>query len=123
MVSYYRIMRKDFQRIKTMLMCKGFPVKFLNDCVRNILHRLHTLITLFDESYKSLQQCFSTVLLQRNLRQMFALLMEPYAMIQVSILLQPRRTMVANFVPGNFGLFWRNSDSYSQNHEVQRNPG
>ena len=30
---------------------------------------------------------FSTFLLQRNLAQMFALLMEPYAMIQVSILL------------------------------------
>jgi len=36
---------------------------------------------------------------------MSALLMEPYAMIQVSILLQPHRTVVANFVPGNFGLF------------------
>jgi len=37
-----------------------------------------------------------------------ALLMEPYAMIQVSIMLQPHRTLVANFVPGNFGLFRRN---------------
>ena len=33
----------------------------------------------------NLQQCFSTFLLQRNFPQMFALLMEPYAMIQVSI--------------------------------------
>ena len=39
---------------------------------------------------------------------MFALLTEPYAMIQVSILLQLHRTVVANFVPGNFGLFRRN---------------
>jgi len=39
---------------------------------------------------------------------MFALLMEPYTMIQVSILLQPHRTVIANFVPGNFGLILRN---------------
>jgi len=39
---------------------------------------------------------------------MFELLMEPYAMIQVFVLLQLHRTMVANFIPGNFGLFWRN---------------
>jgi len=29
-------------------------------------------------------------------------------MIQESILLQPHRTVVANFAPGNFGLFRRN---------------
>ena len=34
---------------------------------------------------------------------MFALLMEPNAMLQVSILLQLRSTVVANFVPGKFG--------------------
>jgi len=34
--------------------------------------------------------------------------MEPYAMIQVSVLLQAHGTVVANFVPGNFGLFRRN---------------
>jgi len=34
--------------------------------------------------------------------------MESYAMIQVSILLQPHRSVVANFVPGNFGLCRRN---------------
>ena len=34
--------------------------------------------------------------------------MEPYAIIQVSILLQPQRAVVANFVPGSFGLFRRN---------------
>ena len=33
---------------------------------------------------------------------MFALLMEPSAMIQVSISLQPDRTMVVNLVPGKF---------------------
>jgi len=59
-------------------------------------------------SRSSLQQCFSTFLLQRNLLQMFALLMEPYAMIQVSILLQRHRTVVANLVPGKFSLFRRN---------------
>jgi len=39
---------------------------------------------------------------------MFALLMELYVMIRVSILLQPHRTVVANFVPGKCGLFRRN---------------
>jgi len=37
--------------------------------------------------------------------------MEPYAMIQVSILVPPHRTVVTNFVPGNFGLFRRNPGS------------
>jgi len=50
----------------------------------------------------------STFLLQRKIPQMFALLMEPYAMIQKSMLLQPHRTVVANFVPGNLALFRRN---------------
>jgi len=36
------------------------------------------------------------------------LLTEPCAMIQVSVLLQLHRTVVANFVPGDFGLFRRN---------------
>ena len=61
-------------------------------------------------------QCFSTFLLQRNLAQMFALLVEPYAKIQVSILLQPHKTVVANFVAGTFGPFRRNP-------EVPRNSG
>jgi len=39
---------------------------------------------------------------------MLALLMEPYAMIQVSILLQAHVTVVANFVPDNFDLFLQN---------------
>jgi len=39
---------------------------------------------------------------------MFALLMEPYAMIQVSTLLQLHRAVVGSFVPGNSGLFRRN---------------
>jgi len=57
--------------------------------------------------------CYSTAVFlnffwQWGLPQMFALLMETCAMIQLSILLQPHRTVVANFVPGNFGLFRRN---------------
>ena len=36
---------------------------------------------------QTLRQCFSTFLLQRSLPQMFALIMEPSAMIHVSILL------------------------------------
>jgi len=56
----------------------------------------------------SLSQCFSTFLLQQNLPHMFVLLMEPHAMIQVSILLQPHRTVVTDFLPCKFGLFWRN---------------
>jgi len=30
--------------------------------------------------------------------------MEPYAMIKVAVLLQPHRTVAADFVPGNLGL-------------------
>jgi len=48
-----------------------------------------------------LNQCSSTFLMQQKI---FALLMEPYTMIQVCVLLQLPRTVVANFVPGNFGL-------------------
>ena len=66
-------------------------------------------------------QCFSTFL-QQNLLQMFALFMELYAMIQVSILLQLHRTVVANFVSGNFGLFWRIPWKSLAEHEVLRNP-
>ena len=39
---------------------------------------------------------------------MFALVMEPNAMIQLSVLTQPHRTAVANFVQGDFGHFRRN---------------
>jgi len=39
---------------------------------------------------------------------MFALLMELDAMIQVSIFLQPHRTVVAYLVQRKFGLFRRN---------------
>jgi len=51
---------------------------------------------------------FQPFLLQRDVPQMSVLLMEVCAMIQVSILQQPHRTVVANFVSGNFGLFPRN---------------
>jgi len=44
-------MHEDSQRIKTMLVCSGFQANFLDDCVRNLLHRLYTLITLFHERY------------------------------------------------------------------------
>jgi len=65
--------------------------------------------TSFWRSFKNyLNQCFSNFLLQRNLPQMFALLMEPYAMIWMSIFLQPHRHIVANFVQGKFGQFRRN---------------
>jgi len=43
-------------------------------------------------------QCFSTFLLQRSLPKIFAFLMKRYAIIEVSILLQPHRTVIANFV-------------------------
>ena len=36
-----KIMHKD----KKMLVCNGFPVDFLDDCVRNFLHILYILIT------------------------------------------------------------------------------
>jgi len=48
---------------------------------------------------------------------MFVLLMEPYAMIQVSVLLQPYRIVFANFIPSNFGGI---PDIYSRNPEVHR---
>jgi len=38
-----------------MLTNNGFPANILDDCVRNFLHRLYTLITLFHERY-SLQK-------------------------------------------------------------------
>jgi len=74
---------------------------FQSPCTRQ------TYLPSIDRFY-CLQQCFSTFLLQENLPQMFALLMEPYAMIQVFILLQSYRTVVAIFVPGNFGPLRRN---------------
>jgi len=40
---------------------------------------------------------FKLLLLQAYLSQMFVLLMEPYVMIQVSILLQRQKAVVANF--------------------------
>jgi len=55
---------------------------------------------------------------------MFVLLIEFYAMIQVSISLQTHRTVVAYFVPGNFGLFRRNPPgSHSRHPKVPWNPG
>jgi len=45
---------------------------------------------------------------QRNLPQMFALRHGTFAVIQVSTMLQRHRTVVSNFVPGNFGLLRRN---------------
>jgi len=53
---------------------------------------------------EGIYQCFSTSLLQRNLPQIFALFMEPYAMNQVSILSLINQ-MGRN---GNFGLIRRN---------------
>jgi len=52
-------------------------------------------------SVKILIQCFSTFFLKQNLPQMFTLLMEPYAMIQVSILL----AVINECRQGNFDLF------------------
>jgi len=57
----------------------------------------------------SVHHCFWTFLLLANLPQIFVeLFKEPYAKIQKSMLLKSPRTVVANFVPGNFGLFWLN---------------
>ena len=44
----------------------------------------------------SVDQCFSIFFLERNLTQMFTLLMEPYAMIQASILLSVINQMDRN---------------------------
>jgi len=52
-----QIMHEDSQSIKTMLVCNVFPANFLDDCVRNFLHRMYTLITLFHERY-SLQKIY-----------------------------------------------------------------
>jgi len=54
---------------------------------------------------KHVDQCFSIFLLQRNLPQMFASLMEAYAMIQVSTIAQ---NCGCKFGPSIFGLFRRN---------------
>jgi len=54
---------------------------------------------------------------------MFALLMKPYAMFQVSILLQPRRTVVANFSSQAISVcFGGTPDSHLLNLEVARTP-
>jgi len=44
--SSYGSMHEDSQRIKTMLVCNGFPANFLGDCVHNFLqfYRLYTLV-------------------------------------------------------------------------------
>jgi len=47
-----------------------------------------------------LEQCFSIFLLQRNPMQ--------WSTCETVVLLQPHRTVVANFVPDIFGLFWPN---------------
>jgi len=47
-------------------------------------------------------------LLQRNLLQMFALLMKLYAMIQLSKLPPAHRTVVDSLVPSEFALFQPN---------------
>jgi len=54
--------------------------------------------TRLKTTVKAPTQCFSTFLLQRNLPQMFALIMEPYAMIQVSIL----HSVINEFRPRQF---------------------
>jgi len=61
--------------------------------------------------------CFSTYLPQRNLSQMFGLFMEPCAVVQVSMLLQPHRTVVANF-----GLFRRISVCFGGFRSVSAEP-
>jgi len=68
----------------------------------------------------TLLHCFPTFFLQRNLPQMFGFLMEPYAMIQMSILLQRQWTVVARSVPANFG---GTPGSNSRNSRAPRNLG
>ena len=79
---------------------------------------------IYTLSSGDLHQCFPTFWLQRNLPQMFALLMEPYAMIEVSILLQPHRTVFTDFVPGAISVcFGGTTGSQLRNPGVPRNPG
>jgi len=49
-------MHENFQRCKTILISNGFPANFQEDCVRDFLHRPHTLIglTLFHKGYSPL---------------------------------------------------------------------
>jgi len=51
---------------------------------------------------------------------MFVLLMELYAMIQVSISLQTHRIVVMNFAPGNFILFGRNPWAVTRGTPVEK---
>jgi len=67
-------------------------------------HCVSKSVNTNDITCASVFQSFCCSVLQRYLPQVFALLVEPHAIIQVSILLQPHRTMVANFVPDNFGV-------------------
>jgi len=70
-------------------------------------HAPNSLQSVGGRPTESRTSVFFNFLLQWNLLEMFALHMEPYAMTQVSIFLQPHRTVVAYFAPGNFGLFRR----------------
>jgi len=85
---------------------------------------------LLQKSFTKQQNIFFVFpfLLQWNLPQMFALLMEPYAMIQASILgycetvvlLQPHIIVVANFVLGNSGLFRRDPLATTRGTPVEK---
>jgi len=54
---------------------------------------------------------------------MFALHMEPYAMIQVSILLSVINQMGSNFASMFYFCFGRTTGSHSRNSEVPRDLG
>jgi len=99
--------------------------KSANRCSRFIYLFFVIFISLCNDLLvrQSARQCFSTFFLQRNHPQMFSLLMEPYAMIQVSEMLQPHRAVVTNFAPGKFRSVsaepWRSAEPRLKNTAVR----
>jgi len=83
----------------------AFTMETKSHTVRTFMCLSAVTCNIIEAQWYSIDQCFSTFLLQRNLLQMFPLLMVHYAMTQVCALLQPHRTVVGNYVPDKFDLF------------------
>jgi len=93
---------------KTCLIVGTVTVNLTNKVLRSLVHCMDWPFkppqmlswSIFQPSVSTVlsfvKPIFSTFLLQRNLAKMFALLMEPYAMIQVSVLLSVMKQMCRN---------------------------
>jgi len=77
LASSYGSMHEDFQRIKTMLVCNGFRANFLDDCVRNFVHRLHTQVSCSDWNFVSAHAPHSQILNPHILAGIWEMLSAP----------------------------------------------